>query len=203
MPSFRKLCVLFGCVAVTAAVVAQESGEKRADDAKKKSAAATSDKKSGGDKKKKEKGKEPMPFPLPIGHGGKGLRIPYLDGNAQKSMQFVIGTAERVEEDIVKMSNLKIEMLAQDDEPEMTINLPNSTMNLVTRVITAEKAVKIKRDDFELSGDRMVFNTVSKQGTLEGNVRMLIYNLANEIESDAPAKPEEKPKSEEKPKPGE
>ncbi len=192
MQSFRKLCVLLGCVAVTASAVAQETGEKRADESKQKTAPASGAKKSGGGKK--ERKKEPMPFPLPIGHGGKGLRIPYLDGNAKKSMQFVIGTAERADEEIVKMSDLRIEMLAQNDEPEMTINLPNSSMNLMTRVITAEKEVKIKRDDFELSGDRMVFNTVSKQGTLEGNVRMLIYNLADEITTDAPAKPEEKPK---------
>lgn len=130
-----------------------------------------------------------MPFPLPVGHGGKGLRIPYLDGNAQKSMQFVVGKAKRTKEDLVKMSDLRIEMLAQDDAPEMTIELPNSTMNLVTRVITGDKEVKIRREDFELSGDRLVFDTVAKQGKLQGNVRMLIYNLANELSSPAPPEP--------------
>jgi hypothetical protein len=182
MQSFRKACVLLGCAALSVAAVAQKPEEPK----KKKGATAESGKKSGDGKQKKKP--EPMPFPLPIGHGGKGLRIPYLDGNAQKSMQFVVGTAERTKEDVVKMSDLKIEMLAQDDSPEMTIDLPNSTMNLVTRVITGEKEVKIRRDDFELSGDRLVFDTVAKQGKLQGRVRMLIYNLANEISpTDKPA----------------
>ncbi len=191
MQSFRNLCVLLGCVAATVAAVAQKPEVKVAGESKKKKSAATAELQKPADAKKKKK-PERMPFPLPIGHGGKGLRIPYLDGNAQKSMQFVIGTAERTGEDVVKMSDLKIEMLAQDDSPEMTIDLPNSTMNLVTRVITGEKEVRIKRDDFELSGDRMVFNTVSKQGTLKGNVRMLIYNLDNEITPSPKTEPEAK-----------
>lgn len=187
MPSFRKVCVLVGCVALTVAAVGQKADEPK----KKKSATVETGKKSDEGKEKEKL--EPMPFPLPIGHGGKGLRIPYLDDGARKSMQFVIGKAERIDEDVVKMSDLKIEMLAQDDSPEMKIDLPNSTMNLVTRVITGEKAVKVKRDDFELSGERMIFDTVSKQGTLQGNVRMLIYDLANEITT--PAKPDPKPKA--------
>jgi hypothetical protein len=187
MLSSRKVCVLLGCAALTVAAVAQKSEEPK----EKKSAKAKSEEKSDDDKKKKKP--EPMPFPLPIGHGGKGLRIPYLDGNAQKSMQFVVGKAKRTKEDLVSMSDLRIEMLAQDDAPEMTINLPNATMNLVTRVITGEKEVKIRRDDFELSGDRLVFDTVAKQGKIQGNVRMLIYNLANEISPSA--QPESQPKA--------
>lgn len=184
MPSFRNLCVVLGCAAVAAVAVAEEApgGEKGKRDAEAKPA-----KKEKDDKKKK---REAMPFPLPVGHGGKGLRIPYIDGNAVKTMQFVIGTAQRTEENLVQMSNLKIEMLAEDDAPEMTIDLPNSTLNLVTRVIQGEKAVKVKRNDFELSGDSLEFDTVAKQGTLKGNVRMLIYNLANEIASDAPPSPQ-------------
>lgn len=184
MPSFRKACVLLGCAALTVGAVAQKPDEPE----KKETTASKEEKKGDGDKKKKKKD-EPMPFPLPIGHGGKGLRIPYLDGNAQKSMQFVIGKATRTREDQVKMSDLRIEMLAQDDSPEMTIDLPNSTMNLVTRVITGDKEVKIHREDFELSGDRLVFDTVAKQGKIQGNVRMLIYNLANELSSPAPPEP--------------
>jgi hypothetical protein len=189
MPSFRKACVLFGCAALSVAAVAQKPDAKESGDAKKKKTdASESGKTSDGEKKKPE----PMPFPLPIGHGGKGLRIPYLEGDAQKSMQFVVGKAKRTKEDVVTMSDLKIEILAQDDAPEMKVNLPSATMNLVTRVITGDKAVKVQRDDFLLTGDRLKFDTVTKQGKLEGHVRMLIYNLANELPSSAQPAPKAK-----------
>lgn len=199
MPSFRNICVLLGCVAAAAAAMAQDDAapgkEKREGRAMKAGSKEKPDsKEKDGDKKKKKR--EPMPFPLPVGHGGKGMRIPYLDGHAVKTMQFVVGTAKRTEEHLVVMSNLKIQMLAEDDAPEMTIDLPNASLDLVTRVIEGEKAVKLKRADFELAGDRLEFDTVEKKGTLKGHVRMLIYNLADELSSDAApaAEPASKPR---------
>ena len=94
----------------------------------------------------------------------------------------------------MELGELKIETYDEDSKPEMTIDLPVSQINLTTRVITTEKHVQITRDDFELTGDGMEFDTISKQGTIKGNVRMLIYNIANEINSDEPAKPKEETK---------
>jgi len=195
MLSFRKFCVVFACVAAATSARAQESASRSGEPVKEKreeSGAKSAKKAKAGDKKKKTA--EPMPFPLPVGHGGKGLRIPYLDGAAVKTMQFVVGTAQRTEEDVVVMSKLKIEMLAEDDAPAMTIDLPNASLNLVTRVIEGDRAVKIKREDFELSGDKLEFDTIAKHGKLKGHVRMLIYNLANELAADATPKPEPEPK---------
>lgn len=196
MQSFRKLFLIAGCLALAGGTVAQAQKEKgKPRDKGKMETKKKGDKdKSPEDKAEKEKEARRMPFPLPIGHGGKGLAIPYLDGAARKTMNFSVGTAQRIDADRVDLGDTKIETFNEDAQPEMTIDLPVSQINLTTRVITSAKPVQIKRSDFQLTGDGMEFDTLSKQGTVKGNVRMLIYNLANETEPDAPAKPKEEPK---------
>jgi lipopolysaccharide export system protein LptC len=49
--------------------------------------------------------------------------------------------------------------------------------------------VTIKRSDFQLTGKKMEFNTETKQGRLEGDVKMIIFNMSDEMG----AKPETKP----------
>lgn len=202
MQSFRKLLLLAGCFAVALGAEAQEQGgKKKPHDKDKTEAKSKKDKKKGdADKKTDEetKAKEAkrMPFPLPVGHGGKGLAIPYLDGTARKTMNFEIGTAQRLDEDRVEMGDLKIETYDEASNPEMTIDLPISQVNLTTRVITTDKHVEIRRDDFELTGEGMEFNTITREGSIKGNVRMLIYNMANETE------PDDRKKTKEEPKPG-
>jgi lipopolysaccharide export system protein LptC len=50
-------------------------------------------------------------------------------------------------------------------------------LDLNTRVLTSKTNVTIKRSDFEVTGDAMQFDTKTKNGRVEGRVRMLIYNL--------------------------
>ena len=37
--------------------------------------------------------------------------------------------------------------------------------------------MKISTQDFELTGEKMEFNTVERAGQLMGNVRMVVHNL--------------------------
>jgi lipopolysaccharide assembly outer membrane protein LptD (OstA) len=72
---------------------------------------------------------------------------------------------------------MQIETFNDHEEHEMDIDLPNSDLNTDTNIITTRHHVKIDRDDFELTGDAMIFNTVTKQGGLSGNVHMIIYDM--------------------------
>jgi hypothetical protein len=188
--------MILGCALVAASPLAeQKSGKAKGDEktkqetSKKKKSEATA-----AAEKEKEKEEKRLPFPLPVGHGGKGLAIPYLDGSARKTMNFVIGTAERRDADTVEMGELKIETFNEEGGSEMIIDLPISKLDLTTRVISTDKSVHIHCDEFDLTGERMIFNTTTKRGTLEGRVRMIIFNQDNEPEPDPAAKPKEEPK---------
>ena len=103
-------------------------------------------------------------------------------------MIFTIGVASRIDDEHIGMTGTGVETFDENGEREMTIDLPNSELNVNTSVITTKKQVVIKREDFKLTGRTMEFNMKTKRGTLGGGVKMLIYNLQYEM----PEKPEPK-----------
>ncbi len=126
--------------------------------------------------------------PVPPGHDAKGLVIPYRDESGKMQMRFTMEIGKRTDTDHMDMTKLLIETFDDDGKEEMTIDLPQSILDLNTRVISTQSGALIKRSDFELTGKTMEFNTQTKAGRLGGKVRMLIYNLENETNS----KPEER-----------
>ncbi|MDR3405463.1 MAG: hypothetical protein P4L99_23410 [Chthoniobacter sp.] len=121
-----------------------------------------------------------MDVPVVEGHPSKGLRIPYYDSTGKHDMQFNIGVATRLDDNHVAFTDLQIETFNEQGEHEMSINMPTSVMNTDTSVITTEHHVDIRRADFDLTGETMIFNTRTKQGGLGGHVHMTIYNLDDE-----------------------
>ena len=190
MRSFPKLLAGF-VVGVLAAggLVTGALAQKKADEKPK-----SKDKKEAGknagekaDKGKDGKGKETGKLEIPVSkdHDAKGLKIPYFDGDGKKQMIFTIGVASRIDDEHVGMTDTEVETFDENGEHEMTIDLPTSTLNVNTSVISAKKHVEIKRADFALTGETLEFNMKTKQGTLGGGVKMLIYNLDTEV-SDTP-----------------
>ncbi|MEI8109263.1 MAG: LPS export ABC transporter periplasmic protein LptC [Verrucomicrobiota bacterium] len=135
---------------------------------------------------KKPKNKQPkepgkMDIPVSKDHDAKGLKIPYFDGSGKKQMIFTIGVASRLDDDHIGLTETQVETFNDQGDHEMTIDLPKSELNVVTNVLLTKKRMMIKRDDFEIVGESMEFNLKTKQGTLTGGVRMLIYNINTEL----------------------
>ena len=84
------------------------------------------------------------------------------------------------------MTETEVETFDENGEHEMTIDLPKSELNVTTSVITTKKHVAIKREDFSITGETLEFNMKTKKGTLGGGVKMLIYNIQEEL-PEAPA----------------
>lgn len=179
MSSFVKLAAVTCAVSLVVGAQAQKAeGEKP------QKSPETGEKKKESRKKAEEGGKS-IDVPVPKGHDAKGLKIPYFDDEGKLQMTFNIGVAKRIDDTHIEMSELQVETFDEDGLHEMAMDLPTSVLDLTTSVITAQQKVTIKREDFELTGNAMIFNTKTKQGGLGGKVRMLIYNLENE----APATP--------------
>jgi len=147
-----------------------DGSAKNGSDAKK-----TADKDGNSDQGEKKKGK--ISLPLVEGQPSKGLKIPYRDADGKLQMVFLIGVASRIDEDHVQMSSMYVQSYDDKGEPEMDIDLPTSVFDLSAHVLTSQARTTIKREDFEISGDSVEFNTDTKESKLSGNVRMLIYDL--------------------------
>ncbi len=181
MRSFRKLFVVIPLatgLAVGAFALQKEEEKPRTKDKKEAAKKVATDKAD-----KADKSKEPRKIEIPVSkdHDAKGLKIPYFDGDGKKQMFFTIGVASKIDEEHVGLAETQIETFEDDGSSEMTIDLPQSVLNVNTSVISTKKHVEIKRDDFSLTGQTMEFNMKTKQGTLGGGVKMLIYNLEEEV----------------------
>lgn len=199
MSSFAKtLAVALASLLATAIVfAADKAGDAKAKKPESKESADKKGKKEKAKEAEKAKPKEPedpnappRPFevPMPNGRDAKGVKLPVRNADGKLTLRYTIGVAKKVDDTHLEMSDLQVETFDENGEHEMTMDLPTSVMDLASWVITAYHPVKIKREDFELTGETMIFNTRTRQGGLGGNVKMIIYNLFD----DDDAKPDDK-----------
>ena len=185
MRSFPNFfATLLAVAAVCGALLAGAFAEKKGDENPQPKDKKKTDEKAGKDKKSKDgrpKEKVKMDIPVSKDHDAKGLKIPYFDSEGKKQMVFTIGVASRIDDEHIGMTETQVETFDEEGESEMTIELPKSELNVNTNVITTKKHVVIKRDDFQITGETMEFNMKTRQGTLGGGVKMLIYNIQEEL----------------------
>ena len=195
MRSLRKLVVAAVCLVMSVAgfcAAAKKDSAKSTAKQKESAGKKTKDAEKPAADEKSEAAKHP--FPVPVGHDSKGLKLPSFGPDGKLKMLFNIGVANRVDEDNVEMKDTQVQTYDEDGSPEMDIALPTSTFNLKTRVITTQQEVNITREDFDLTGHTMEFNTETRAGKLGGGVKMIIFNLDEET-GDAAATKEKPPKS--------
>lgn len=204
MTSFVKHIAVFA-----AALIATTALGDKTDDAKPPktdSKDAKDGKDAGGKKSKKNKGSKATPNPdspdapaappkiqIPVvkGHDSKGLFIPYFNEAGKRQMDFQIAVASRIDETLIRMTDMDVLTYNDAGQKDMKINLPTSVYNTESSAISTDYHVKISRDDFEIQGETMIFYTNTKQGALGGGVRMLIFNLKESTgrNDDDPGKP--------------
>ena len=121
---------------------------------------------------------EEFDLPVPVGMPVNGIKVPQYSEDGRRLMLFEAAVAKKVNEQRVEMESLKLEVL-DGEERKIFVELPQAVFNLETRVLTGENSAKIYREDFEITGDSIEFNTKTRFGTLRGNVRMVISTEAN------------------------
>jgi hypothetical protein len=193
MTSFVKHIAVLAAALIATTALAEKPDDDRSS---KPDGKETADKKAKKAKGAKASGEadasRKVDVPVPKGHPSMGVSIPYYDSAGKHEMQFRIGVASRLDDNHIAMTDLGIETFDENGKHEMQIDLPSAILDTDTSVVTSKKHVTIQRQDFELTGESMIFNTRTKQGGLGGNVRMLIYNL-DEQTSGADQSGEDKP----------
>jgi hypothetical protein len=68
--------------------------------------------------------------------------------------------------------------LPDTQTPDMEIVMKSSVFNLKTQILSSAVRTTVKRSDFEIAGDTMKFEMISRMGTLAGNVKMVVRGKA-------------------------
>ena len=187
MPSFRNFPVFvfvagLGLTQLSACGRAQESA-KNSTTEKTMPAAALVVKNADAAKEK-----DRLDLPVPKGQPQRGLRIPIYSPDGKLRYSFEIGVGEKVDDDHVKLAVAHVESFKENGEHEFDIDLPDSVFNAKTKELTSNAHVRIKRHDFEISGNSMTFNTDTKVAKFGGGVKMVIYD-AGAAAAEADGKP--------------
>ena len=118
---------------------------------------------------------ERFEMPVPVGMPVNGLKVPQYDQDGKLLMLFEAVTATKVSDDIVEMDSVQLEALDSEGQ-KIFVELPQAVFNLKTNLLTGDKTATIRREDFEITGDSIEFNTQTRFGILRGNVKMVISN---------------------------
>ena len=132
---------------------------------------------------------KPLSVPLPVGQESKGIKIPQFNLTGQVLSQLLAGKVVRVDDEFLKIQELKLDFFDDGGKNEFRIDMPVSLFSTRTRIITSDEPVFIHHRDFDLTGAKLEFNTATRKGRLIGPVTMKIRDLDRVSGKDSPAAP--------------
>jgi hypothetical protein len=113
--------------------------------------------------------------PIPEGHDAKGLVLPDFDREGRLRGKLQAGVTRRLDEQNIEFQGVKFTTyIPETEKPNLEISVDKAVLNLKTQVLTSNVRSTVKRVDFEVSGDTMRFEMVTRLSTLEGNVKMIV-----------------------------
>jgi len=131
-------------------------------------------------KKKERKPEEGVTnVPLATGHDAKGLVLPDFDLLGRLRGKLEAGVSKRLDEERIEFHGVKFTTLVPDTQtPDLEVVMKTSTFNLKTQILNSNERTSVKRADFEVAGDNMKFEMLTRIGTLSGNVKMVVHGKA-------------------------
>ena len=135
-------------------------------------------------------------IPIPIKHDANGVKLPYFDDRGRLQMYFNIESALRVDADHLEMTNAYMQTYDEKGVADANVYMSRSVLDLNSRIVTSDIPVVVRRSDFEITGQKMVFNTQTRSGRMTGHVQMVIYNrqeMAQPTPTPARSKEDSKP----------
>ena len=124
--------------------------------------------------------------PITAGHDAKGLVLPDFDLQGRRRGELRAGVTRRLDDQNIEFVGVKFTTFAPETErPDLEITMDKSVFNLKTQVITSKVRSTVKRSDFEVTGDTMKFEMLTRLGTLEGNVKMVVRGKARTPENES------------------
>jgi len=117
--------------------------------------------------------------PIPIGHEAKGVTLPNYDLEGRITGRFLAGVARRIDDTHLQMRDLIMHTYTAEEKPDLEIEMTTSILDLKTHMLSSKERTTVKRSDFELAGNSMEFNTTTHEGTLVGDVKMVVHGRSH------------------------
>ncbi len=116
-------------------------------------------------------------IPLILNEPALGIKVPELGSVGQILSLLMATKAKRIDSEHVEMEGTKLNLNRADGKSDYQIEIPKCVFDEKSHVISSDQPVVIRTEEFELTGEKMRFNTTERSGELIGKVRMTIHNL--------------------------
>ncbi len=111
--------------------------------------------------------------PITQGHDAKGLILPEFDPQGRLRGRLEAGVTRRLDDQNIEFMGVKfVTYVPETGTPNLDISVDKAVFNLKTQIMTSNVRSTVKRADFEVSGDSMRFEMLTRHSTHEGNVKL-------------------------------
>ncbi len=119
---------------------------------------------------------------VPEGEPSKNVAIPSFKEGVLNSL-VKAESITRVDDENLESLGMQIELFNAKGELDVTIKMKTSGYHMPSGLLESDSRTFVEGQDFEMSGDRLIYDTRTQQGKLLGNVKMYVYSEAQPEDS--------------------
>lgn len=135
-----------------------------------------------GSEEGEESGSDRMATLVPIGRIFEGVKIPNYSGDALSSL-VKANFMRRADDEHLEMEMLEIVIYSRG-EADSKILTDRAIYDMEAKTLRSTTPAKIVQKQFEMRGDRMIFDSETRIGHLSGNTKTRIFNATQMMESE-------------------
>ena len=112
---------------------------------------------------------------LPLGEKNQNVKIPSFTNGIRTSL-INARTMTRVDDEHMEMEKMDILLKGDTDGKDLSVKMRTATYHMPSSVISSDQRSRVSRNDFQLEGDSLVFDTRTQEGKMVGHVEMIIFD---------------------------
>lgn len=133
---------------------------------------------------------------VPPGAVNKGAFIPSFDSTGRRTSLITADMLRRVDDQRIYAENLVVQMFNPDPKNDVRIDLKTAFYQMAGSgrggILRSTERSHVRRADFDIEGDSLIFDTAKNQGRMTGNIHMVIFDssaLSGEVTPPAEPRP--------------
>ena len=131
---------------------------------------------------------------VPLGTVNKGAVIPAFDSTGRRTSLITADVIRRVDDVRIYAEKLVVQMFNADPKNDMRIDLRTAFYQMAGQggILRSTERSRVTRADFQIEGDSLIFDTAKNQGSMTGNIHMVIFDsgsLSGEVPPPAESRP--------------
>ena len=116
---------------------------------------------------------------IPEGKASVNVTVPGFSEGILKTL-VKAASITRIDDETLEMIEMFVEVFGTDGKATFSIDMEEATFDMPSGILESSQPTKISNEQFDIVGERLVYDTRSEQGKLLGKVTMYVYSSGEE-----------------------